>query len=212
MKMNHKKVLRIMRKYDLLARRRRANPYRRGAKRAREYRSFPNILDRKFTQSKPRTVFCTDITYIPFDHRFAYLSVVKDIATREIVSAYVSRTANMDLVVQTLEKLKHDPHIQEKALIHSDQGVHYTNPAYVSLVKKLTFAQSMSRKGNCVDNAPVESFFGHFKDEVDYRSCRTFEDLKLAIEEHISYYNNVRKQWGLNKMTPVQYRDHLLAK
>ncbi len=69
----------------------------------------------------------------------------------------------------------------------------------------------MSRKGNCLDNAPMESFFGHFKDEVDYKSCKTFEELKLKISEYMDYYNNERKQWTLKKMTPVEYRTHLLA-
>ena len=69
----------------------------------------------------------------------------------------------------------------------------------------------MSRKGNCIDNASMESFFGHFKDEVDYKSCKTFEELKNLTAEYINYYNNQRPQWDLKKMTPVQYRNHLLA-
>jgi len=69
----------------------------------------------------------------------------------------------------------------------------------------------MSRKGNCIDNAPVESFFGHLKDDVDYKSCRTFEELQLLIENYIDHYNNRRAQWDLKKMTPVEYRDHLIT-
>ena len=72
--------------------------------------------------------------------------------------------------------------------------------------------QSMSRKGNCIDNAPTESFFGHFKDEVDYKDCTSFEELKTKTEEYINYYNNERQQWNLKKMTPVEYRNHLLTK
>ena len=72
-------------------------------------------------------------------------------------------------------------------------------------------AQSMSRKGNCIDNSPVESFFGHMKDDVDYKDCKTFDELKIAIEEYIEYYNNQRYQWDLKKMTPIQYRNHLLT-
>ena len=70
--------------------------------------------------------------------------------------------------------------------------------------------QSMSRKGNCIDNSPVESFFGHFKDDIDYKECKTFEELSLVVEEYIEYYNNERYQWDLKKMTPVAYRNHLL--
>ena len=70
----------------------------------------------------------------------------------------------------------------------------------------------MSRKGNCIDNAPIESFFGHLKDDIDYKSCKTFEEIRLLIENYVQYYNYDRGQWDLNKMTPVEYRDHLLAK
>ena len=97
------------------------------------------------------------------------------------------------------------------AVIHSDQGFHYTNPEYIDKVKALEMIQSMSRKGNCIDNASVESFFGHLKDDVDYKSCKTFEELKLLIENYIKYFNTERAQWDKNKMTPVEYRDHLLA-
>ena len=71
--------------------------------------------------------------------------------------------------------------------------------------------QSMSRKANCIDNAPVESFFGHFKDEVDYKDSRTFEELRQIVDNYIHYYNYERAQWSKKKMTPVEYRDHLLA-
>ena len=96
-------------------------------------------------------------------------------------------------------------------LIHSHQGFHYTNPEFVNTVKKLDMVQSMSRKGNCIDNAPMESFFGHMKDDVDYKNCKTFEELRLRVEEYVRYYNYERQQWGLKKMTPVEYRNHLLV-
>jgi len=100
-KMNHKKVLRIMNTYGLSAKTRRANPYRHMMKKTQEHRTFPNILDRDFRQESPRSVFCTDITYIPFNRRFAYLSAIKDIATKEIVAAHVSMHIDMELVIQT---------------------------------------------------------------------------------------------------------------
>ena len=68
----------------------------------------------------------------------------------------------------------------------------------------------MSRRGNCWDNAPQESFFGHMKDEIDFQSCNTLEELIDMIDDYINYYNNYRYQWNLKKMTPKQYRDHLL--
>lgn len=96
------------------------------------------------------------------------------------------------------------------AFVHSDQGSHYTSPTFQSLLKELKLGQSMSRKGNCWDNAPQESFFGHMKDEVDFKACSTFEELQVEFDKYIEYYNNYRYQWNLKKMSPVQYRNHLL--
>ena len=98
----------------------------------------------------------------------------------------------------------------EGLILHSDQGFHYTNPEYQKILKDNKIIQSMSRKGNCIDNAPMESFFGHFKDEVDYKNCKTFEELVEKIDEYIYYYNNKRYQWNKLKMAPVEYRNHLL--
>jgi putative transposase len=97
------------------------------------------------------------------------------------------------------------------ALIHSDQGSHYTRPRNQKLLKHYCLGQSMSRRGNCWDNAPQESFFGHLKDEVDYQACKTLDELKAKIIHYMVYYNNYRYQWNLKKMTPIQYRNHLLA-
>jgi len=196
-----------MKKYNLVAKIRRRNPYKAIMKKTAEHRTFPNKLDRVFTQTIPYKFFCTDITYIPFNSRIAYLSVVKDIATGEIAAWYLLPYITVELVLKTIEQMR--PY--QNALIHSDRGFHYTNPEYIEKVKALEMMQSMSRKGNCIDNAPIESFFGHLKDEIDYKNCRTFEELRLLIENYIRYYNNERAQWDRNKMTPVEYRDHLLT-
>jgi transposase InsO family protein len=213
--MNKKKIIRIMRKYNLITKIRRRNPYKMIMKKSLEHRTFDNKLNRIFLQTIPLRIFSTDITYIPLNHRFAYLSVVKDVATGEIVAWNLERHLEMSLVLKTVEKLKNNPILTTKnfnqAMIHSDQGFHYTNPLYIQEIKKLNMTQSMSRKGNCIDNAPIESFFGHLKDEVDYKSCKTFEELLSLIEDYMKYYNNERQQWNLKKMTPVQYRNHLLT-
>jgi putative transposase len=174
-------------------------------KKTLDHRTFENTLNREFTQPLPFTVYCTDITYLPFHNRFIYLSIVKDIASGEIVAWNLSRHLEMDLVIRTIERLKSNEHIPffADAMIHSDQGFHYTNPVYIGMIKNLGMIQSMSRKGNCIDNAPVESFFGHLKDDVDYKNCKTFEELYRLIEEYVRYYNNERRQWDLKKMTPV---------
>jgi putative transposase len=98
-----------------------------------------------------------------------------------------------------------------ECIIHSDQGLHYTHPEYLKRVKVMGLTQSMSRKGNCWDNAPIESFFGHLKDEVDFRSCNTFEELTDLIGEYMYEYNEHRYQWNLQKMAPKEFRNHLLA-
>jgi transposase InsO family protein len=212
--MNHKKIQRIKNKYGLRTKIRRVSPYKAIMKKSQEHRTFDNLLDREFKQEIPLTILSTDITYVPFKNRFAYLSVVKDVASREVVSWYVSPHLQMDIVLKTLDTLKSNVGLDslQNTLIHSDQGNHYTNPQFISTVSNLGMVQSMSRKGNCVDNAPIESFFGHFKDDIEYDDCKTFEELRLRIGEYMEYYNYERQQWNLKKMTPVEYRNHLLSK
>jgi putative transposase len=101
--------------------------------------------------------------------------------------------------------------LDKDAFIHSDQGSHYTSPSYQKLLQKYGLGQSMSRRGNCWDNAPQESFFGHLKDEVDYKSAKNLKELKSKINHYMTYYNNYRYQWNLKKMIPIQYRNHLLS-
>ncbi|MCI0618602.1 IS3 family transposase [bacterium] len=208
--MNHKKIQRIMRKYDLAAKVRRKNPYRQMMKKSLEHRVCSNKLQRDFHQIVPFKVFCTDITYIPFLSRFVYLSVIKDIASGEVIAWNLSLSLEVALVAETMRNMPLDSY--ENIMIHSDQGFHYTNPAYIEIVKELKMVQSMSGKGKCIDNAPIESFFGHMKDELEYGSCRSFSELRLAIEEYMRYYNYERKQWARKKMTPIEYRGHLLSK
>lgn len=211
-KMNHKKIKRIKRKYGLLTKVRRRNPYKAIMKKTAKHRTFENILNRNFKQNILHKVFSTDITYLPYNGRMAYLSAIKDLSTKEIVAWNISSQINMELVLETIEILKNNTSIPslKNVLIHSDQGFHYTSPLYICSIKELGMIQSMSRKGNCIDNAPIESFFGHFKDEVEYKRCKTFEELKTMVDEYIEYYNNERHQWDIQKMTPVEYRNHLL--
>lgn len=207
--MNHKKIERIKNRYGLITKIRRRNPYKTILKKTKEHRYFPNILNRQFQQPQPMTTLCTDITYLPFGKQMAYLSAVKDIASREIVGWSISPSLQMELVFSTLENLKKSL-TKKEILLHSDQGFHYTSPEYIHRVKSLNMVQSMSRKGNCTDNAPMESFFGHFKDEVEYKNCQSFEDLQQLTASYINYYNTERRQWNLDKMTPVEYRQHLV--
>lgn len=205
--MNHKKIQRIMKKYNLVAKVRRRNPYRAIMKKSLEHRTFPNKLQREFNQIVPFKVFCTDITYIWFKGKFIYLSAIKDIASGEIVAWNLSLCLEMTLVIETVKKMKYYEH----SMIHSDQGFHYTNPSFIKIIKDMNMIQSMSKKGSCIDNAPIESFFGHMKDELDYKQCKSFKELYLKIDDYMRYYNYKRKQWTRNKMSPVEYRDYLFA-
>lgn len=211
--MNHKKIIRIMRKYGLICKIRQRNPYKAIMKKTQEHRTFENKLNREFNQLTPYRFFTTDISYLFYKGGLAYISVIKDIASKEIIAWELSRHIDMRLVLNTIEYMKENTNIKsfENILIHSDQGSHYTNPAYIKLIKDLGMIQSMSRKGNCIDNAPIESFFGHMKDDVDYKDCRSFEELRDLISNYMYNYNNTRHQWKLKKMTPVKYRNHLLA-
>jgi putative transposase len=211
--MNLKKIFRLTRKFNIQSIIRRRNPYKHLAKATQEHKSCPNVLNRKFVQ-KPGMVLLTDITYLYLENRSkVYLSCVKDGTTREILAYHLSTSLEMGIVFKTLENLMTslDGNVHPEALLHSDQGFHYTHPEYRNRVKELGFTQSMSRKGNCLDNAPIESFFGHFKDDVDATTCKTVAELRSKIENYMEYYNSARYQWGLKKMTPEQYRGHLLA-
>ena len=210
--MNHKKIQRIKNKYRLFTKIRKINPYKAIMKKTQEHRTMENLLNREFKQTTPHQIFGTDITYLPFNHRMAYLSAVKDFASGEIVAWETSQHLEMDIVLNTVKNMKNNLTISslQNILIHSDQGFHYTNPEYIHRIKELNMVQSMSRKGNCIDNAPTESFFGHLKDDVDYQDCKTFEELKAVVGKYIEYYNRERPQWNLKKMTPVEYRNHLL--
>jgi putative transposase len=212
-KYNLKRIRRIMNKYDIICPIRKANPYKRMMKATQEHRVVPNLLNRQFKQDVPGKVLLTDITYLYYGKgQKAYLSTIKDSSTNEILAYHVSDRMMMDLATDTLLKLKKNRNFKkaEGALIHSDQGTHYTHPDFQKLVKKLGLRQSMSRRGNCWDNAPQESFFGHFKDESYIKPCTNLDELKREIKQYMIYYNNYRYQWNLKRMTPVQYRDHLL--
>lgn len=210
--MNHKKVQRIMRKYHLQSEIRRKDPYRVFQRAKQEHLTAPNLMNREFRSFVPYRKLGTDITYVAYRGKWAYLSIVKDMATGEILSWSVSLSPNLELVAETLERLGTRFRKQELqgALLQSDQGFQYTHESFSRSLKSLGCIQSMSRRGNCLDNAPTESFFGHMKDETDASVCKTLQELEEYFAGYIHYYNYSRPQWTKKKMTPVQYRNHLL--
>ncbi|WP_246494280.1 IS3 family transposase [Lysinibacillus agricola] len=180
-------------------------------KRQKEHRTCPNELQRNFKQGVAGKVLLTDITYLTYGNgKRAYLSTIKDAETNEILAYEVSASLSMDIALNTLRKLKRNHHhLTKDAFIHSDQGFHYTNPKFQKLVKEMGLGQSMSRRGNCWDNAPQESFFGHFKDETNLKACETLEEVKREVKSYMMYYNHYRGQWNLKKLPPAKYRQQL---
>lgn len=209
--MNLKKIRRLMDKYGLMCPVRKANPYRRMAKALKTNHVADNLLNRKFTEYGPRKVLLTDITYIPYNGTFAYLSTILDAYTKQILSYVLSDSLEVDFVLETGKKLitNYGIELTKETLIHSDQGCHYTSIKFIQLVKDKELRQSMSRKGNCWDNAPQESFFGHRKDEIDMSACTKYRDVKVIIDDWMDYYNNSRYQWQLAKLSPNEYYEYL---
>jgi putative transposase len=211
---NLKRIRRIMKKYAIFCPIRKANPYRRMMKATKEHRTMPNLLNRRFKQDVPGKVLLTDITYLYYGKsQKAYLSTILDGSTNEILAYNVSDRITMELATETLLKLSKNRNFRKVkgAMIHSDQGTHYTHPNFQKLVKNLGLIQSMSRRGNCWDNAPQESFFGHFKDEASIKSCTNLNELKKEINNYMKYYNHYRYQWNLKRMTPVQCDNPLIV-
>lgn len=207
--MNPKKIRRLMRKYNLFCPFRKANPYRRMAKALRTNNVAANLLNREFEAHGARAVLLTDITYMRFQDGFLYLSTILDAYTKEALAHVLSDSLEIDFVLKTVKIMQRDHGIslQAETLIHSDQGCHYTSVQFIKLVNDLGLRQSMSRRGNCWDNAPQESFYGHMKDELADKMAlwETFDDAKCDVDDWFDYYNNDRYQWQLAKLSPRQY-------
>ena len=210
--MNVKKIRRLMKKFNLVCPIRKANPYRRMAKALATSNVAPNIVKREFKQ-EPRKVLQTDITYLFFEGGKCYLSTILDAFTHEILAYQLSMSLKVDFVLDTVDQLveQHGCTLDNETIVHSDQGCHYTSYAFIQKLKDAEFVQSMSRRGNCWDNAPQECFFGHMKDDIrdEIAVYSSFDDVKRKIDDWMDYYNNDRYQWELLKLSPVEYYTYL---
>lgn len=197
--MNPKKIRRLMHKYGLLCPIRKANPYRRMAAALKTSNYADNLVKREFEQHGPRMILLTDITYLPYNDTFAYLSTIIDGFTKQVLSYVLSENLKVDFVLQTVEQLikNHGISLSKETIIHSDQGAHYSSYSFIEIVNNYNLRQSMSRRGNCWDNAPQESFFGHMKDEIDISQCTDFAEVKYKIDDWIQYYNDERYQLNI---------------
>lgn len=211
--MNPKKIRRLMHRYNLICPIRAANPYRRIAKALRTSQVADNLVNREFQQHGPRSILLTDITFIPFNSDFCYLSVILDACTNQVLAYILSESLEVDFVLDTIQLLvkDHGISLNTKTIIHSDQGCHYTCYRFIRIVQDVGLRQSMSRRGNCWDNAPQESFFGHMKDELKNQTAKweTFGDIKNSIDDWMDYYNNERYQWNLAKLSPNEYYKYI---
>lgn len=203
---NHKTVLRLMRLLKL-----------KSVIRVKKYRSYkgehgkiaPNLLNRSFKAEKPNQKWATDVTEFNVSGKKLYLSPVIDLYNQEIVSYELSESPSFKSVMTMLEKAFKKVNNTKSLLLHSDQGWQYQMKQYQRQLQEKGIIQSMSRKGNCLDNAVVENFFGTVKSELFYlKKYTSVFQLKKEVKEYINYYNNDRIKLNLNGMSPIQYRAH----
>lgn len=204
-----KLVLKLMRQLGLRCRIRR-----------KRYASFkgevgkiaPNLLKRDFATTGPNQKWVTDVTEFRVGDRKVYLSTVMDLFDRQIIGHSTSLSPNLELTGSSLRKAMRRLRLGEKPIVHSDQGFQYQHASWRKLLAGVGAIQSMSRKGNCLDNAVMESFFGHLKDELYCNTTfLTVDALTTAIDDYIAWFNTERGHSTLKGLSPVQYRAQALA-
>jgi transposase InsO family protein len=201
---NHKAVLRLMHKLGIrsIARRRHVYP-RTGNEHEHHY---PNRLQRDFTASQPNQKWVTDITFVRTQQGWGYLSTIQDLYDGFIVAHAFSPQNSVALVQRTLTQARQHETQIAGVILHSDQGTHYRSPAYHDQTRAADILPSMSRRGNCWDNAPIESFFSHLKEEaLRHWTNPTFEEAQQIIDEYMAFYNYERIQLK-TKLTPYERR------
>jgi transposase InsO family protein len=172
-----------------------------------------NVLNREFTAVRsPFFATGSDVTYIRWKGRWIYLSAVKDFVTAEFLAWNISFHNDNDLALETVRLLQvnHRDHIAQGMFLQLDQGSQYTSTVYQKETNAMKLVISMSRKGRCIDNAPTESGWGHLKDWIDVSTCETLEEVRAHIDAVMLFFNEERPQWTRKKMTPIEYRNHLL--
>ena len=202
---NHKRVQRIMRERGLKAVQRRCRKY--SSYRGRVGTVAPNLLARDFSTTEPGQKVVGDVTEFRLGEEKLYLSTFEDLYSGAILGYSLSRSPTMDFVMKSIE-MAEERSRRPIGIVHTDQGWQYQNPRFVEYLRVNGIRQSMSRKGNCHDNALAENLFSHIKAEMFYReysSIESIDDLKRRIEEYIGYYNDRRIQVRLGGMTPAAY-------
>ena len=205
---NPKTVLRIMQKYDLLAEIRRYRKYRQmGA----QLHKYPNLLNRQFTALRPNQKWVTDISYIHTGQGVLYLSIIRDLYDNSIVSYKTGTAQTVNLVLDTIQVAMRKENVTAELQLHSDQGFQYTSQAYFCLTQRYGITPSMSRRGNCYDNAMAENFFSCLKTVCIYRQkIYTFQQARELIDDYICFYNCQRIQLK-TKLAPLEMRHQFVA-
>ena len=204
-RLNHKTVLRLMNKLNICSVARRRKIFRKMAK-ADIYHDYDNILNQEFLASQPNQKWVTDITYIATRGGWAYLSTIQDLFDGFIVSHRLGRENSLSLVLHTLKQAKQKEPLTQGLLLHSDHGYQYASHDYARLTQDYSITPSMSRRGNSWDNAPMESFFGHLKEEaLKPYPIPSFEEAKQMIDDYIHFYNYERIQLK-TRQTPFETR------
>lgn len=206
---NHKRVARLMRENGLNAIVRKKRNYFCSAEEKRRENLPGNTLNREFEATRPGEKLVSDVTYLPVKGGgWCYVSLVKDLCTRAIVAVAMSRRQDMKLAFETLERL---PKYANGGLFHTDQGYLYTNAAFGKKLAEMGCEQSLSRRGNCYDNAVIESFNGSMKCEWFYpyygkgRRNLTYDACVALVKDYVRYYNEDRIQKKLGYLTPMEY-------
>lgn len=200
-----KTVLKVMREEGLLCRTRRRRKYR--SCMGRVGKSSPNLLARDFEAEDPMTKLVTDVTEFKVGGTKPCLSPVVDLYNDEVVAYSISRSPNMKMALEMLAGLEGRLDGEDAPLLHSDMGRQYQMPAYRLALEQMGIAQSMSRKGNCLDNAKAENFFSMVKTELYYDWEGDDPDIfERDLEKYIDWYNNVRIKRRLDGSSPVEYR------
>jgi len=171
-----------------------------------------NVLNRKFRAEKPNQKWLTDVTEFKLGNgKKAYLSAILDLGDNSIIFYVLGRSNNNQLVFETFDlAVAENPNVSP--LFHSDRGFQYTNKQFKNKLDSINAIQSMSRVSRCIDNGPMEGFWGIIKSEMYYlQKFHTFEELKLAIDEYMDFYNMRRLQKKLKGLTPIEYRNQTLA-
>lgn len=203
------RIRRLMNKYGIRTTIRRPSKNRKAMKELIARNKKANLLLRKFKLHKPNEVRLTDVTYLDYGEDLrAYGSASIDPVTGRLICFIIRENNDLTLALDTLEAMDSYP-AKSGAILHSDQGILYMTDDFQAAVVERELTQSMSRRGNCWDNAVQESFFGHFKDECHYERCTSFEELQKCIDEYSDYYNNERGMWDKGRMTPVEYEKYL---